>query len=62
MTIAADYNLANDGGVDDSANFATNWSAVGAAATSWSNSAGNDASDSAQVTTTAVAGQVFETN
>ncbi|MFZ1812473.1 MAG: hypothetical protein WAU02_03070, partial [Candidatus Saccharimonadales bacterium] len=57
VTIAADYNLANDGGVDDSANFATNWSAVGAAATSWSNSAGNDASDSAQVTTTAVAGQ-----
>lgn len=53
VTIAADYNLATDGSVDDSVNFATNWSSVGGAAVSWSNAAGNDASDSAQVNATA---------
>lgn len=57
VTISADYNLATDGGVDDSANFATNWSSVAGATTSWTNTAGNDASDSAQVVTTATAGQ-----
>lgn len=57
VTIAADYNLATDGSVGDSVNFATNWSAVAGATTSWSNAAGNDASDSAQVVTTATAGQ-----
>ncbi len=57
VTIAADYNLATDGGVDDNINFATNWSAVGGSTTTWSNAAGNDASDSAQVVTTATAGQ-----
>lgn len=57
VTIAADYNLATDGSVDDNTNFATNWSAVSGATTSWTNAAGNDASDSAQVVTTATAGQ-----
>ena len=57
VTIAADYNLATDGSVDDSVNFATNWSSVGGATTTWTNTAGNDASNSAQVVTTATAGQ-----
>lgn len=56
VTIAADYNLATDGGVDDSTNFATNWSFVSAtsgAGSVFRNTAdGNDASDSAGVTLT----------
>lgn len=51
VTIAADFNYATDGGVDDAANFTTNWSSVGSTVTR-STSAGNDASDSAQVVTT----------
>jgi hypothetical protein len=52
VTIAADYNYATDGGVDDSTNFATNWTNVSGASVSRSTAAGNDASDSAQVITT----------
>lgn len=52
VTIAADYNYATDGNVTDSANFATNWTTVASAGISRSTSVGNDASDSAQVTTT----------
>lgn len=54
VTISADYNYATDGGVHDSVNFGTNWPAVGGAITSRSNTIGNDASDSAAVTTTGV--------
>lgn len=51
VTIAADYNYATDGSVNDATNFATNWSASGATV-SRSTSIGHDASDSAQVVTT----------
>ncbi len=54
VTIAADYNYATDGGVDDNTNFATNWSTVAAAGIIRTTTVGNDASDSAQVTTTGV--------
>ena len=57
VTIAADFNLASDGSVTDSANFASNWSTVSGASVSRTVSAGNDASDSAQVATSATAGQ-----
>lgn len=57
VTIAADYNLATDGGVDNTASFATNWSAVNAATTTQNTTIGNDTSNSAQVVTTATAGQ-----
>lgn len=53
VTIAADYNYASDGGVDDATNFGTNWTPVGSSAVSRTTSVGNDASDSAQVVTTA---------
>ncbi len=56
VTIAADYNYATDGGVDDAGNFATNWSFVnatsGAGSVSRNTSDGYDASDSAGVTIT----------
>ncbi len=56
VTIAADYNLATDGGVDDNTNFATNWSFVNASSGVGSVTRnvldGNDASDSAGVTLT----------
>jgi hypothetical protein len=51
VTIAADFNYATDGSVHDAANFSTNWSAAGATITR-TTTVGNDASDSAQVTTT----------
>jgi hypothetical protein len=51
VTIAADLNYATDGGVDDNANFATNWTAVtgtgGAVTASRSTTDGYDTSDSA---------------
>ncbi len=56
VTIAADYNYATDGGVDNAANFTTNWTAVSSTVTR-STTVGNDASNSAQVVTTAGAGQ-----
>jgi hypothetical protein len=56
VAIAADYNLATDGGVDDSGNFATNWSFVnatsGAGSVARNTSDGQAASDSAGVTLT----------
>jgi hypothetical protein len=52
VTIAADYNYATDGSVGDSTNFTTNWSTVSTATIARSTTVGNDASDSAQVTTT----------
>lgn len=56
VAIAADYNLATDGGVDDNTNFATNWSFVnsttGVGSVSRNTSDGYDASDSAGVTLT----------
>ncbi|HVS58347.1 MAG TPA: carbohydrate binding domain-containing protein [Candidatus Saccharimonadales bacterium] len=52
VTIAADYNYATDGGVDDQADFTTNWPSYGGATVSRTTSAGNDASDSAQIVTT----------
>lgn len=55
-TIAADYNLATDGGVNDIANFATNWSFVnatsGVGSVSRNTSDGKEASDSATATIT----------
>ncbi|MFZ1258564.1 MAG: carbohydrate binding domain-containing protein [Candidatus Saccharimonas sp.] len=57
VTIAADFNLSSDGSVVDPVNFATNWSAVAGATVTRTTTAGNDASDSAQVVTTATAGQ-----
>lgn len=56
VTIAADYNYATDGSVNDAGNFSTNWSFVnatsGAGSVSRSTSDGYDASDSAGVTLT----------
>lgn len=52
VTIAADYNYATDGGVDDNTNFATNWTAASSATVTRSTTVGNDASDSAQAVTT----------
>lgn len=56
VTIAADYNLATDGGVNDATNFATNWSFVnataGAGSVSRNTSDGQEASDSASVAIT----------
>jgi len=52
VTIAADFNLATDGGVDDSTNFSTNWTSVSGATVTRSTTVGNDASDSAEVDTT----------
>lgn len=52
VTIAADYNYAADGKVNDATNFTSNWTSVGAATVSRTTSAGNDESDSAQVITT----------
>ena len=49
VTIAADYNLATDGSVDDNTNFGTNWTAVSGATITRSTTYGNDASDSASV-------------
>ena len=51
VSVAADYNYATDGGVDDNTNFATNWPGIGTTPVR-STTVGNDASDSAQVTTT----------
>lgn len=61
VTIAADYNLATDGGVDDNTNFATNWNTAGqgTVAVTRNTADGNDASDSATAaisTSTANAG------
>lgn len=56
VTIAADFNYATDGGVDDNINFGTNWTSVSSTVTR-STAVGNDASDSAQVVTTASAVQ-----
>lgn len=56
VTIAADYNLATDGGVNDATNFATNWSFVnattGLGSISRNTSDGQEASDSASATIT----------
>mgnify|MGYP005812272935 CR=1 FL=1 len=52
VTIAADYNYATDGGVDDDTNFTTNWTAASGATVSHSLTIGNDTSDSAQVAAT----------
>ena len=58
VTVAANFNYATDGGVDNAANFTTNWTAsnatggTGTSTVSRSTSVGNDASDSAQVVTT----------
>lgn len=52
VTIAADYNYASDGSASDTANFATNWTAVNGATVSRSTDAGFDASDSARAVTT----------
>ncbi|MDB5167068.1 MAG: exported protein of unknown function [Candidatus Saccharibacteria bacterium] len=57
VTVAANFNYATDGSVDNAANFTTNWTTVAAATVTRSTSVGNDASDSAQVTTTATANQ-----
>jgi len=57
VTIAADFNLATDGGVDDTTNFGTNWSAVSGSSVSQNLSVGNDTSSSAQAITAATAGQ-----
>lgn len=49
VTIAADLNYTTDGGVDNTANFATNWPVVGAATVTQDMGVGNDTSDSAKV-------------
>lgn len=52
VTIAADYNYATDGSVNDSGGFSTNWNSVSSATVTRSTAVGNDASNSAQVVTT----------
>lgn len=52
VTIAADYNFATDGSVNNAATFSTNWSysaGIGTGAVSRNTTDGEDASDSAQV-------------
>lgn len=49
VTIAANFNYATDGSVDDAINFSTNWSAVGGTTVTRTTSVGNDASSSAEV-------------
>lgn len=56
VTIAADYNYASDGSVNDATNFTTNWSSVSGATVSHDSTVGHDASNSAKVVTTS-AGQ-----
>lgn len=56
VTIAADYNYATDGSVDDAGAFATNWPAV-SSTVARSTTVGNDASSSTEVVTTAGSGQ-----
>jgi len=51
VTIAADYNYATDPGADDTPNFSTNWTAAGTATIAQNLSDGNDASSSAQTST-----------
>lgn len=53
VTISADYNYATDGSVDNNTNFTTNWPEVGGATVTRNTSIGNDASDSAQIVTSA---------
>ena len=53
VTIAADYNYATDSMVNDVTNFGTNWTAYGGSTVTRTTATGNDASDSAQVVTTA---------
>ncbi|MGH7240870.1 MAG: beta strand repeat-containing protein [Candidatus Saccharimonadales bacterium] len=55
VTIAADLNYATDGGVDNNANFTTNWPTLNSATVTRDTSTGNDTSDSAKVVTTATA-------
>ncbi|HVU59387.1 MAG TPA: carbohydrate binding domain-containing protein [Candidatus Saccharimonadales bacterium] len=57
VTISAGQNYATDGSVNDQANFAANWPALGGSTTTWDNTKGNDASDSAKVVTAATANQ-----
>jgi hypothetical protein len=52
VTIAADYNYATDGSVNDDVNFTTKWTSVASATVTRSTSVGYDASDSAQVVAT----------
>lgn len=53
VTIAADYNYATDGTVNDGTNFATNWSTTGTGSTVTRNvTDGQEASDSAQAVIT----------
>ena len=53
LTIAADYSLATDGGVDNIGSFGTNWPALPGTSVAHSTSVGNDASSSAQITANA---------
>lgn len=55
VTIAADYNYATDGRVNDATNFTTNWTTagLGTVAVSRNSTDGNDASDSAQAVVSA---------
>ncbi|HRF28156.1 MAG TPA: carbohydrate binding domain-containing protein [Candidatus Saccharibacteria bacterium] len=56
VTIAADYNYATDGTVNDNTNFTTNWTAVGTSTVSRNTSDGQEASDSAQAAAGTTAG------
>ncbi|MCA9324890.1 right-handed parallel beta-helix repeat-containing protein [Candidatus Saccharibacteria bacterium] len=56
VTIAADYNYATDGTVNDSGNFSTNWTAVGSSTVTRNTSDGQEASDSAQAAAGTTAG------
>ncbi|MEO6109589.1 MAG: hypothetical protein ABIP50_01080 [Candidatus Saccharimonadales bacterium] len=54
VTIAADFNYANDGGVNDAGNFATNWvtAGLGTVGVTRNSTDGSEASDSAQAVVT----------
>ena len=52
VTIAADFNYATDGTVNNTANFSTNWTAANGSSVSRSSSIGYEAGDSAEVITT----------
>jgi len=56
VSLSADVNYATDGGADDTANFATNWTAVGSASVAADASVGNERNTSARVTAGTAAG------
>lgn len=56
VALSADVNYATDGSIDDTVNFATNWTAVGTAPIAHDATVGNDTNTSAKITAGTTAG------